>query len=65
MSVLVDDLKSDQTAVRVASMRRLKEIGILYLWYYYLAGVFGIQRTRDELLPFLYGNLICFIELYY
>ena len=31
VSVLVDDLKSDQTAVRIASMRRLKEIGMRYL----------------------------------
>ena len=65
MSVLVDDLKSDQTAVRVASMRRLKEIGMLYFWLYYLAGVFGIQRTRDELLPFLYGSFVCLFELCY
>lgn len=58
VSVLIDDLRSDQSAVRAASMKRLKEIGIHRIDFECVASVLGEQRTRDELLPYLYGIYI-------
>jgi serine/threonine-protein phosphatase 2A regulatory subunit A len=50
IAVLIDELKHDDVAVRLASIRRLSTIAL----------ALGPDRTRDELIPFLEGILRCY-----
>ena len=46
-SSLLDDLKSADSKIKINALRSIKVIAL----------ALGKERTRDELLPFLSGNL--------
>lgn len=46
MSVLVEEMKSEDTEARIAAMRKLRTI----------ARALGPERTRKDLIPFLNGT---------
>ena len=49
IAILIDELKHDDVALRLNAIRRLSTIAL----------ALGVERTRDELIPFLDGR--CFI----
>lgn len=56
VSMVIEDLRNEHTNVRVAAMRRLKEIGRIGLGTQFVAVVLGPQKTRDELFNYLFGK---------
>lgn len=46
IAVLIDELKHDDVALRLNAIRRLSTIAL----------ALGVERTRDELVPFLDGE---------
>lgn len=46
-AVLIDELKHDDVALRLNAIRRLSTIAL----------ALGVERTRDELVPFLDGGI--------
>lgn len=46
IAVLIDELKHDDVAVRLAAIKRLSTIAL----------ALGAERARDELIPFLEGK---------
>ena len=47
IAVLIDELKHDDVALRLNAIRRLSTIAL----------ALGVERTRDELVPFLDGGI--------
>ena len=45
VAILIDELKNDDIQLRLNSIRRLSTIAV----------ALGVERTRDELIPFLNG----------
>lgn len=50
IATLIDDLKNEDVTFRLASIKKLNVI----------ANAFGVERTRNELVPFLQGMLVKF-----
>ena len=46
VAILIDELKNDDIQLRLDSIRRLSTIAV----------ALGVERTRDELIPFLNGG---------
>ena len=46
IAVLIDELKNEDVSLRLNSIRRLSSI----------ASALGVDRTREELIPFLNGE---------
>lgn len=59
ISMVIEDLRNEHTNVRVAAMRRLKEIGRIGFGTQFKALVLGPQKTRDELFNYLFGRRDC------
>lgn len=59
VSMVIEDLRNEHTNVRVAAMRRLKEIGRIGFGTQFVAIVLGPQKTRDELFNYLFGKGGC------
>ena len=53
LNLLNEELKSDDTEVRIKAMRKVKIV----------AQALGCERTRTELIPFLNGMSFFFIRL--
>ena len=47
IAVLIDELKNDDVSLRLNAIKRLGTIAL----------ALGVERTRDELIPFLDGTL--------
>lgn len=54
VATLIDELKHEDVALRLNSIKKLDVI----------ANALGVERTRTELIPFLQGNITCYLTCF-